>query len=153
MLTTTSCNTLKDMIDDALQRVDPEMMMESEDKIKVWGYLMTLYNLKPGLRKFGKRGATAAMKEVMQLHVMDTWTAMDLAKLSREQQKRALSSVLFLNKKQTGARKGQACINEVPQQAYISKEDAALPTVLTESMFITAAIAANKTRKVQFLMC
>ncbi len=33
---------------------------------------MTQYNLKPGLRKFGKRGMTAAIKELTQLHIMDT---------------------------------------------------------------------------------
>ena len=56
--------------------------MESEDEMKVWGCLMTQYNLKPGLRKFGEKGATAAMDELTQLHVMDTWTAMDPSKLS-----------------------------------------------------------------------
>ncbi len=35
-----------------------------------------------------------------------------------------------------------ACINGAPQRAYIPKEDVALPTVSTESTFITATIAA-----------
>jgi hypothetical protein len=52
--------------------------------MKIWAYLMTQYNLKPGLRKFGARGVTAALDELMQLHVMDTWTAMDPSKLTRE---------------------------------------------------------------------
>ncbi len=47
---------------------------------------MMQYDLKPGLRKFGDRGATAEEKELNQLHIMDTWTAMDLTKLSREEQ-------------------------------------------------------------------
>ncbi len=46
---------------------------------------MTQYNLKPGLQKFGQKGADAAVKELMQLHVMDTWTAIDQAKLIREE--------------------------------------------------------------------
>jgi len=37
----------------------------------------------------------------------------------------------------------------VPQRAYIPKEEAALPTVSTESTFITALIAASKRRKVR----
>jgi hypothetical protein len=57
-----------------------------KDKIKIWGYVMMQYDLKPGLRKFGDRGATAEEKELNQLHIMDTWTAMDLTKLSREEQ-------------------------------------------------------------------
>ncbi len=41
------------------------------------------------------------------------------------------------------------CINGAPQQGYIPKEDAASPTVLTESSFIMAAIAASKKRRVR----
>ena len=40
-------------------------------------------------------------------------------------------------------------MNRVPQRAYIPKEDAALPTVSTESMFITSAITASKKRHMQ----
>ena len=43
---------------------------------------MTQYNLKPGLRKFGARGARAAVDELTQLHIMDTWTTMDPSKIS-----------------------------------------------------------------------
>jgi hypothetical protein len=71
-------------IDDTKHTINPELVMESEEKMKVWGYLMTQYNLKPGLRKFGENGATAAMDELTQLLVMDTWTAMDLSKQSQE---------------------------------------------------------------------
>jgi hypothetical protein len=39
---------------------------------------MTQYNLKRGLRKFGDKGAKAAMDKLTQLHIMDTWTAIDL---------------------------------------------------------------------------
>jgi hypothetical protein len=52
--------------------------------MKVWVYLMTHYNLKPGLRMFGARGSTATMDELTQLHVMDTWTAMDPSKLTQK---------------------------------------------------------------------
>jgi hypothetical protein len=89
------------------------------------------------------------VKELTSLHVMDTWKPMDAAKLSREQRMRALSSLLFLKEKRTGDIKGRACINGVPQRAYIPKEDATSPTVSTESMFITATIAAHERRKVR----
>ena len=128
---------------------DPELMTKSKDEMKVWGYLMTQYNLKPGLRKFGERGAAAARDELTQLHIMDTWKAMDPSKISREEQMKVLSSLLFLKEKRTGKVKGQAYINGAPQWLYIPKEEAALPTVSTESTFITAAIAASKRRKVR----
>ncbi len=72
------------------------MTTTSEDELKVWGYVMTQYNLKPEIRKFGTKGQTAAVKELTQLHVMDTWTPMYTNRLSREQKMRALSSLLFL---------------------------------------------------------
>ncbi len=57
--------------------------------------------------------------------------------------------LLFLKKKRTGKIKGRGCLNGAPQRAYIAKEDAASPTVSTESTFITGVIAASKLRKVR----
>jgi hypothetical protein len=70
--------------------------------MKVWGYLMTQYNLNPGLRKFGDKGAKAAMDKLTQLHIMDTWTAMDPLKITQEDHMGALSLLLFLKEKCTG---------------------------------------------------
>ncbi len=98
-------------VDKTVHRIDAELITKLEDEMKVWAYLMTQYNLKPGLRKFGARGATAALNELTQLHLMNTWTAMDLSKLMREDGMKALSSLLFLKKKQTRKIKGRACIN------------------------------------------
>jgi hypothetical protein len=50
---------------------------------------------------------------------------------------------------QTRVIKGRACINGAPQIKYILKEEAASLTVSMESTFITAAIAANRKRKVR----
>jgi hypothetical protein len=36
--------------------------------------------------------------------------------------------------------KSRTCINGAPQRAYIKKEDAASPTVTTDSVFITRAV-------------
>jgi hypothetical protein len=103
---------------------------------------------KPGLRKFAARGEKAAINKLNQLHIMDTWTVMDALRLSREERLKALSSLLFLKKKNRSNQR-RACINGAPQREYISKEEAASPTVSTELTFITAAIAANKKRKLR----
>ncbi len=149
MATTLSAGLLKNTIDDTIHQNDPDMTMTPEEEIKVWGYLMTKYNLMLGLKKLGTQGKTAVIKELTQLHIMDIWMAMDPAKLSREEQMKALSLLLFLKEKQMGDVKGQACINGAPQRAYIPKEEAALPTVSTESTFITASIAASEKRKIR----
>jgi hypothetical protein len=110
---------------------------------------MAQYNLKPGLRKFGNKGEMAAVNELTQLHVMDMWKSMYADKLSREQRMQALLLLLFLKEKRSGDIKGRACVNGAPQRAYIPKDEAASPTVSTESTFITALIAAKEQRKVQ----
>jgi hypothetical protein len=139
--------TLK--IDDMVQVVDKELMTMHKHEIAVWGYLMTQYNLKPGLCKFGKKGTEVAVSELTQLHMMDTWKVMDPLQLSREARAKALSSLLFLKEKSSGKIKGWACINRASQRAYISKEDAASPTVLTKLVFITSAIAVSEKRHVR----
>ncbi len=149
MLATTCSKSTTPTTDDTVHRIDTALATTSEDELKVWGYVMTQYNLKPGLRKFGQRGQTAAVKELTQVHIMDTWTPLQAEKLSREQRMRALSSLLFLKEKRTGDIKGWACINGTPQRVYIPKEDAASPTVSTESTFITASIAAHEQRVVR----
>jgi hypothetical protein len=112
--TTSSQMDLELEVDCTQHIADPELMTESEDKMKIWEYLMTQYNLKPGLRKFGEQGGTAARDKLTQLHIMDTWKAMDPSKILREEQMKALSSLLFLKEKRTGKVKGQACINGAP---------------------------------------
>ena len=68
--------------DDTEHIIDKDLVTKSEDEFKVWAYVMTQYKLKPGLRKFGAGGATAALDKLTQLHIMDTWTAMDPSKIS-----------------------------------------------------------------------
>ena len=70
-------------IDNVVHPINPELCTDSKEKMAVWGYLMTQYNLKPGLQKFGERRATAGISELTQLHVMDTWTVIDPTKLTR----------------------------------------------------------------------
>ena len=151
LLMATTATTSKPFVDDMTHRhqVDKVMCTTLEEELGVMAYLLTQYNLKPGLRKFGKRGEKATLKEMTQLHIMDTWTPIEAEKLLREQRMRALSLLLFLKEKRTGDIKGRACINGAPQRAYIPKEDAASPTISTESTFITATIAAKEGRKVR----
>jgi hypothetical protein len=117
----TASNALgTDMVDDATHVNDPEVVSSSEEEMMIWGYMMMQYNLKAGLRKFGDKGKMAAMEEMTQLHIMDTWKVMDPAKLSREEQMQPLSLLLFLKEKKTGKIKGRACLNGASQWAYIS---------------------------------
>jgi hypothetical protein len=86
----------------------------------------------------------AAVNELTHLNVIDTWRPMYADKLFQEQRMQALSSLLFLKEKRSEDTKGRACVNGAPQWAYIPKDEAASPTVSTESTFITASIAAKE---------
>jgi hypothetical protein len=72
-MATTMNNTLAlDMIEDTTHISNHKLITGSKEEIKVWGYVMTQYNLEVGLRRFGDRGNTTAMEEMTQLHIMDT---------------------------------------------------------------------------------
>jgi hypothetical protein len=62
------------------------------------------------------------------------WTAMDPSKLTREERMKALSSLLFLKKKQTGKVKCREVVS---------------PTVSMELTFVTTAIAAKERRHIR----
>jgi hypothetical protein len=50
LLATTTDNVLEcDMINEVDHETDPEMVTNSKDEVKVWGYMMTQYNLKARL--------------------------------------------------------------------------------------------------------
>ena len=93
MATTMSIVLGSDMINDAMHISNPELVLSSEEEVKIWGYLMTQYNHKAGLWKFVDRGKTVAMEDLTQLHNMDMLKAMDPAKLSWEERMRALSTI------------------------------------------------------------
>jgi hypothetical protein len=71
-LLATPTTTSEPFVDDVMHRVDQAMCTTSEEELGVMAYLLTQNNLKPGLRKFGARGEKAALKEMTQLHIMDT---------------------------------------------------------------------------------
>ena len=55
-----------------------------------------------------------------------------------------MNSLIFLTKKRDGRIKARTCADGSTQRAYISKEDATSPTVMTESILLTATIEAQR---------
>jgi hypothetical protein len=100
MATATHNMLASDMIDNTIHTSNPKLVItDSKEEIKIWGYVMTHYNLKAGLRRFGDRGKTVEIEEMTQLYIMDMWKVMDSSDLSHEEWMQALSSLLFLKKK------------------------------------------------------
>jgi hypothetical protein len=64
------------------------------------------------------------------------------AELSPEQKREALAYLMFRKRKRCGKIKGCGCADGWKQRAYTAREDAASPTVATESIFLTTVIDA-----------
>jgi hypothetical protein len=85
---------------------------------------------------------------MLQLHKRGAFFPRDVKGLTVLERKRALESLIFLTEKRDKTIKGRTCANGSPQRSYIKKEEAASPTVLTESILLTATIEAEEERDV-----
>ena len=106
------------------------------------------YSIKEGIKLFGDKGRESIMKELQQLHDMVIYMPIHAHELTREQRKEALVSLMFLTEKRCSRLKTRACANGSKQRQWIRKEDAASPTVMTDSVVITSAIEAHEYRKI-----
>ena len=108
---------------------------------------MSQLSLKQGMEEWGKeRLDESIMKEFQMLHDLNCFIPRDPTTLTREERARALSTVVFMKEKRDGRLKTRSCVNGAPQREYIKKEDAAAPTVATDSVFITGTISAHEER-------
>jgi hypothetical protein len=106
------------------------------------------YSLKRGIKTFGDRAQDAADAEMRQLHDRTVFAPIDVSKLTPKERKHAMESLLFLVEKRDGTIKGRTVADGSKQRAYISKEKATSPTVMTESIMLTATIDAKEGRDV-----
>ncbi len=106
------------------------------------------YSLEARLKHFGERGETAVSKELKQLIVYDVFEPLYAKKLSKEEKPKTLTSLIFLKEKQDGNVKARSCASGSVQREHLAKEEAAAPTVVLESVFVTATIDAKEKRKV-----
>jgi len=106
------------------------------------------YQLEAGIKRFSERGETAVTKELDQFNTYKVFEPKHVNDLSEEDRKKALSSLIFLKEKKSGAIKARSCANGSVQREHVAKEEAAAPTVGLDSVFITSAIDAKERRKV-----
>jgi hypothetical protein len=72
-------------------------------------YAMMQNSLKKGIKKFKKVGEAAISKELLQLHMRETFAPQNAKELSSEQNRGALGSFMFLKERRDGTIKGRAC--------------------------------------------
>src|SRR5210317_2267659 len=101
--------------------------------------LMQHISLREGLRRFRKDGNRAALAEMEQLHMRDTFKPVLPSNLTPEKKKEVLESITLLKQKRDGTIKGRNCADGRNQREFTSKEEAASPTVKLESVFLTSA--------------
>ena len=106
------------------------------------------YILQKGLKKFGDRGMQGTMKELDQLHRRTCFSPIDISKLTPEEKRKAQEALMFLTEKRDKSIKGRLVYNGKPTREWLSKEDAASPTVSLESIFLCAIIDAKEGRDV-----
>ena len=104
------------------------------------------YSINKGIRLFGDRAREAVSKELKQLHDYVTYTPVHTHKLTADEKKQVLASLIFLTEKRCGKIKSRACVNGSTQRDYIPKENTTSPTVMNDSVMIQSAIDAHEGR-------
>jgi len=104
------------------------------------------FSLKARLKRFVEKGKYATTKELQQQHDMKMYIPLDPSKLTAEQKKAALNSLMHLVETCNRRIKSRFCANGSKQRRMPSykKEDAASPTVLNEGVVLTSAIDAHE---------
>ena len=110
-------------------------------------FLVT-YSLNKGLKKFKQKGFDAAKGEMQQLHDRSCWQPIHVSTMTQAEKAKALESLIFLVEKKDGRIKARHCANGSKQRQWIKPEDAASPTVMTDSILLTAGIEAKERRDV-----
>jgi hypothetical protein len=110
--------------------------------------ILTQYNLKQGIKKFGDDGKAAVLVELQQLYDRDVMSPIGKYDLTPAERKGALRYLMFLKEKRCGTIKGRGCADGRPQREYMSKEETSSPTVATEALLLTCVIDAVEKRDV-----
>jgi hypothetical protein len=107
---------------------------------------MTQYNLKQGIKRFGRtKGKDAVLEELQQLYDRDVMQPINKNDLRPKERRGALRYLMFLKEKRCEKSKGRGCADGRPQRDYMSKEDTSLPTVATKALMLTLLRVTSQT--------
>ena len=81
------------------------------------------------------------------MHQREAFAAQDASKLTYEQRRRALESIMHVKHKRGNSKKARLCADGRKQRLMMRKDESASPTVCTNSVFITAAVEAAERRR------
>jgi hypothetical protein len=106
------------------------------------------YSLMKGIKKFGTVGEEAVFAEIKQLHDRECFRPIHANDMTPEMRRQAMESIMFLTEKRDGTIKARNVTDGRKQRTWMSKEEAASPTVLLESLILTCVIDAKEGREV-----
>jgi hypothetical protein len=110
--------------------------------------LFTQYNVKQGLKKYGKRAEEAVLKELKQIHDREVMEPKEPENMTFEEKRNALNYLIFVKEKRCGTIKGRGCADGRKQRLWTTKSKTSSPTVSTESLFLSCVIDAKEERDV-----
>ena len=108
------------------------------------------YIVEKGLKKFGERGKQAAEKELDHLHQRGCFRPIDISSKTLEEKKRTQKRMMLLTEKNNDEKtvKGRLVYDGSKTRDWVSREEAASPTVFMESISLTTVIDAKENRDV-----
>ena len=80
--------------------------------------LVQQYGIKKGIQLFRKKSYSAVVKELTQIHKLETYEPIMGSYLSWEEKKKALESLLFITEKRNGDIKARKVANSSKKRTY-----------------------------------
>ena len=102
---------------------------------------------------FGERYEKAVTKEIQKIHDMNTYKPVDAFKMSYQERKDALVSILFITEKRNGDVKARNVAIGSKKRTYdgYDNSNGSYPTVNTDSVSLTGVVNAHERRAVVIL--
>ena len=129
-------------------------MTEAHTDAQILGVILVKqYGLKKVIDIFGKKADASVVKELTQIHELETYGPIMASDLSWEEKKNALESLLFITEKRNGDIKARKVADVSKKRTYdgYGKADGSSPTVTTESIFFTGVVDAREGRALAVL--
>ena len=116
-----------------------------KDELKMKGTCFgQQFLLHEGLKNFGDKGRKASAEEMKQLHDRVCFLPVSIKEMTELERRRAMIALMFLIEKRDGRIKGRMVYNGKPSREWLTREDSASPTALTESIMLTCAIEQKR---------
>jgi hypothetical protein len=101
-----------------------------------------------GLKTFGEKGRKAASREMKQPYNRAVFRPIYVPKLTKQEGRHAMVSLICLVKKREGTVKDHTCTSGSTQHECTNQDKGASPTSITESIIITTVNEAKQRRNI-----